>query len=580
MLPMMPEESVAPAAPPGSRYLIDIVLHRIDPSQPDPGLPEPPEVTGEEERGFAVIRREMAQKLRSHLRDYNTLNPEGIFVLNDHQDRTLEGLGLPRSTRDAVRSLNCLMYQVQRHHTNERLEVIGSIPPTPEDGMPNWQQWWLDNIDSRIGVRAHLNRDPDPAEKTLDSVVAAIARDAAPHLPGTAVIARCIAQGEEKKGRSGKTEKARRAGWESSKPKLSQVWVFIQKLAQLADGIGMDPGRTMTRWTRTPEGLLAELRREIPGFRQDMGRLGSIEELRAIVRENGIGQVQANGNGLWHDRDAEESWRISGAFGPRPEIMELPELPEKTGPGPEEPADELSEAETELMELSAPPHPAISRTYQCVTPQDTGMAVIALVNRVTPKHAREYLAGLSDNPRPSGPPGCPQAERCRSWCGRLQARGEMPFALTDDGGHESCGYFRFLAQHGGMTPSQREIHAGSRLEQARREWQRAARKNQGRNPRKIETVGLHVPNCELSGGWLSCSHLHKQHKGEQPLLACGHPAFARNSHSLFYRGLLRAKAGQSAGVETLTPSVHLPMLPHPRQRPPPSRGSFAQLPDH
>ncbi len=93
-------------------------------------------------------------------------------------------------------------------------------------------------------------------------------------------------------------------------------------------------------------------------------------------------------------------------------------------------------------------------------------------------------------------------------------------------------------------------------------------------------VGLHVPYCELLSGWLSCSHLHKQHKGEQPLLACGHPAFARNSHSLFYRGLLRAKAGQSAGVETLTPSVHLPMLPHPRQRPPPSRGSFAQLPAH
>ena len=183
MQPMMPEERAAPAAPPGSPYLIDIVLHRIDPSQPDPGLPEPPEVTGEEERDFAIIRREMAQKLRSHLRDYTTLNPNGIFVLNDRQDRTLEGLGLPRSTREAVRSLNCLMYQVKWYHTNERLEVIQSMPATPEGGMPDWQQWWLDNTESRTGARAHLSRETEPAEKTLDLVVAAIARDAVPHLP-------------------------------------------------------------------------------------------------------------------------------------------------------------------------------------------------------------------------------------------------------------------------------------------------------------------------------------------------------------------------------------------------------------
>ena len=209
-----------------------------------------------------------------------------------------------------------------------------------------------------------------------------------------------------------------------------------------------------------------------------MGILESIEDLRETIRQNRIGRVRANGNGLWHDQDAEESWRISGAFGPSPFI------PEETGLNPEE----ISEAETELMELSAPPHPVICRTHRCITPRDTDMAVIALVNRVTPQHAREYLAGLSDNPRPSVPPGCPQAERCRSWCSRLQTRGEMPFALTDDGEHESCGYFRFLAQHGEMTPGQRAIHAESKLNQARKEWQRETRKNQD-CPREDESGG-------------------------------------------------------------------------------------------
>ena len=453
MQAMMPEERAELPPPAGSRYLMELVLHRIDPSRLEPGPPAPPGVTGDQEDGIALIRNEMAQRLRKNLHEFMTLNPDNIFLLTHDQDRTLENLGLPESAREAVRSLCCLKYATGWHQTRDRLEIIASMPGTPRDGMPDWTRWWLENAGSRLGVHEHPGSEtrPEPARETLAAVVAAIAREAWPNLPRVERIAQHILElnRTDQRGRKKKQPEA---------PRLSQAWSLIQKLNGLARGIGLDVHRTRDRWPGTPEALLAELRRTEPGFRQDMGTLGRIEELREVVRQNSLGRACTNGNGLWHDADAHDGWRISGGMGPEPIHTGL----EEGGP----PADwaELSLAEVNLMRESAPAHPAGVWMHQGVRPQDRNAAIIALANGITPARAREYLAGRLEDVRGETPEACPQASRCRSWCGRLQAEGAISFPLTDDGGYRDCRYFRFLEDHGELEPEQRERYAEAEAE--------------------------------------------------------------------------------------------------------------------
>ena len=235
MQAMMPEERAELPPPAGSQYLMELVLHRIDPSRLEPGPPAPPGVTGAQEDGIALIRNEMAQRLRKNLHEFMTLNPDNIFLLTHGQDRTLENLGLPESAREAVRSLCCLKYATGWHQTRDRLEIIASMPGTPRDGMPDWTRWWLENAGSRLGIHEHPGSEtrPEPARETLAAVVAAIAREAWPNLPRVERIAQHILElnRTDQRGRKKKQPEA---------PRLSQAWSLIQKLNGLARGIGLD----------------------------------------------------------------------------------------------------------------------------------------------------------------------------------------------------------------------------------------------------------------------------------------------------------------------------------------------------
>ena len=219
-----------------------------------------------------------------------------------------------------------------------------------------------------------------------------------------------------------------------------------------------------------------------------MGTLGRIEELREVVRQNGLGRACTSGNGLWHDADAHDGWRISGGMGPEPIHTGL----EEGGP----PADwaELPMAEVNLMRESAPAHPAGVWMHQGVRPRDRNAAIIALANGITPALAREYLAGRLEDVRGPAPEACPQAGRRRSWCGRLQAEGAISFPLTDDGGYRDCRYFRFLEDHGELEPGQRERYAdaelaGSRKKSGKRGQTRGG--ETGRDDRLEKIAGAH-----------------------------------------------------------------------------------------
>ena len=253
-----------------------------------------------------------------------------------------------------------------------------------------------------------------------------------------------------------------------------------------------------------------------------MGTLGRIEELREVVRQNSLGRACTNGNGLWHDADAHDGWRISGGMGPEPIHTGL----EEGGP----PADwaELPLAEVNLMRESTPAHPAGVWMHQGVRPRDRNAAIIALANGITPARAREYLAGKLEDVRGPAPEACPQAGRCRSWCGRLQAEGAISFPLTDDGGYLDCRYFRFLEDHGELEPEHRERYAEAKAEAEAEAELAGRRKKSGKRGRKQgQTKDGETGRDEIPGEASGAGENRKEEAGPGAGRPTGEPAETR-----------------------------------------------------
>ena len=377
-----------------------------------------------------------------------------LFAMSSGALRTLENLELPEGTVREIESLNFMAIPPTFHAVRHRLEVLASLPPTAAEpgAQPDWKRWWLDHRESHIGVARPQDHNPhrDPACETFNTAIAAAAHEAGEHLPSFAEIARdWLARPDRKKGGL----------------RVSHVFAAAVETHGLARRTGVDAGKRYSEGLARPEAITEELEREGINVRRDMGSIGPIREMRETVQAaGGPRSIRACGaHGTWHAKDAEKTHLLTPGWNrvhwqnPEPE----PQLRR------EEDTQERSPAEWALMRLTVPEHPALTN-MRIHTPEPKSAATIAFLSLTTPLAALGFLEGRSEDPSP--PPGlspCPAAGGCPTQCGYLQRSGALPFPLTWDGRHESCGYRKFLAVQEGAPPELREEAALAGLEQER-----------------------------------------------------------------------------------------------------------------
>ena len=494
-----------PRPPEGHESLLAMVLHHLDPRIPEPDkMPEPARAGGADDETLTGLQGLMMERLRGEIRSsFRTLR-KWLFVLTAEQAATLDRLGIPEETREGVKALNCLMMPNAEHRVSVRLRVIAAIPPTPEDGgMADWKRWWLEWHAQRIGVTHPQDHDPerDRLAEILNTVIAAMAREAEPAIPGPAETARHLLRVAELPPR--KRGENREAGPENTDLpiRLSAVWAAGVRISWLAHGIGMRPEAVRARWGETPEKVADALAAGKIPFRRDTGTVGDIRELRDILAREEIKETWMScGNQRWHDREAKDGWIVNQSMGRELDMSKQsdtgPTEPGPTEPGPTEPGPtepgrddgrgenrpgdaETGPMEQELMALTVPGHPL----EQGVAGLDE---VAAFRNRTTPDRAKAYLEGRNEEWHPEGLTPCPQAGACASSCGDLQTSGGFPFPLTRNGDHGECAYRRFLARYGALKPEQREQAAAAELKPARRDRDRGLRKEMSQQGGKVD----------------------------------------------------------------------------------------------
>lgn len=438
----MKTDSLQP--PEGLGTVLEMVIHCIDPRAAEPEIP------GGRAGTLAGLRKTMQERLHADLREGMAAIRRSMFILLPDQAATLERLGIPRETREGVRALGCLMTPRAEHSVATRLTVIATMPPTPEGGVADWRRWWLEWHTERVGVPRPQDHDPlrDPVAETLNTVIAAMAREAEPAIPGPGDAARHILRrrAEEPRKRGERTEGPERT------LRLSEVWAAGVRIGWLAHGIGLPAGAVPARWGSTPEEVADALSELGIPFRRDTGTVAGIRELRDILQREGIRKTWlGHDRTRWHDAEAADGWIVSHPLGRSlgEETREGAE-PEKGGNPPEREADAPGPIESELIRIAAPRDPRAGGS----SPDLAEMA--AFVNRTTPDSAREYLAGRAADPGPGELTPCPRAGGCAALCGVLQAAGEFSFPLTPDGDHSSCAYQAFLARYGRLNAGQRE----------------------------------------------------------------------------------------------------------------------------
>ena len=403
------------------------------------------------------LRQEMTQKTNNATARMVKSLKQGAFYLAPGAIRTIYGLGLPEHTTDQVCSLNFLNMDIHQHKVNYRLNAIASMPPTELliGDTPDWRQWWLDQQDARIGIPRSWEHDPlqDPVSETLNTVIEAMRQQAVQHLPSFTDIARHI--------RKNPPKRARRFS-------LSQVYVTAIRIRNLALSLGLTAPELASVDPDPPEEVLKELEKNGITVRQDMGAIGALTELKGALGPTGLEDINASGpRRLWYDKYAEDGWMIHPVYYRSDHSSQLhPDL-----------CQDHSDAEFRLMALTVPEHPGTEQSI--INAPNPAAAVIAYLNRTTPKATLDYLENRTADPRP--PPTaapCPLAGRCASWCGYLQSQEEFPFPVTFDGDHRSCGYHQFLAIHQDSPPQLREAAAIHQTHELLKDHQ--TRKRQGR----------------------------------------------------------------------------------------------------
>ncbi len=127
------------------------------------------------------------------------------------------------------RSLNWRSTGRSDHAVRERLETIAALPPTPAGGPTNWKQWWLEQRESRVGIRRRQDHYPgqDPVSEILNQTIRAMARAAALEMPRHDEIAQYLLDNPPGREQTSRKPRSRLPG-RAQRLNLSDVWIAGQ----------------------------------------------------------------------------------------------------------------------------------------------------------------------------------------------------------------------------------------------------------------------------------------------------------------------------------------------------------------
>ncbi len=420
--------------PPATGEFVNLILAGIDPS-----------LSGQSQRlqlltgPFQQQQTRMRQITRNRTLETAKTLRQQMFYLSPGALRTLDLLDLSTETKNQVRALNVMFFDFQQHEVNYRLKTLAAIPPTePGQPGPDWQSFWTQNLDSYIGIYRPQDHDPlqDPVSETLNTVILAMARQAAAHLPDHRVLASHILSNRKK---------------EQHKPlRLSEVFIATLRIRELARRLGLRPDQTQ-HLLLTPEETFHRLREAGLSPRRDMGTLTSLEELRRVLPGPGLTDITTSTAAkTWHETSVPDAW-----------VLHTNHTCDNQATTPLEEAHQLGPAERSLIQMTVTDYPGINQGF--ATGRLPAASAIAYVNQTTPEQVLAYLEGRSDDPTPPEPRPCPLAAACPTWCGRIQHLDGFPRPVNFNGRHESCQYHQFLTIHLNSPAPIREAAAALRV---------------------------------------------------------------------------------------------------------------------
>ena len=473
------EQNCPDPNPSGTALVLDLIKSLLDPDSPQPNLPHP--TRNERIHSLPIhiehLATQMATATRERVSEQITQLQRQMFLLTDGQLRTLNTLHIPPETYRTITRLNGMVKVTENHSINDRLEIIGQLPSTPEGHQgPDWETWWFNHRDSHMGIHRPHDHDPakDPISESLNTAIARIAHRAVQHIPDHPSIARRLSNQPDRK--------------KHAPLALSEVWTTAVRIRKLAGLIGLSNQDIITNWGRdsqdishsttlAPERILAE----VPDLVADMGSITDLLTLKSKLPAKGADAVLADTNqAIWYHKDVRDSHLI----GPAPATRwifdhSLQDLPPT-----------ISKAERELIQITTPLHP--NEAPALINTHDRASQAIAFINKNTPKATRDYLNGDSDDPTPPNPQPCPMASVCPTPCGRLQQSGEFPFPLNDDGDYQKCQYWQFLGRHQHSDPVLRDL-AAVKIVQDERQQQDQEFKKQHREDNTIRPNPTNTP---------------------------------------------------------------------------------------
>ena len=464
---------------PGMKFLLQLARAQLDPDFPEPEPPPgKPARPGRNPADLVQLRRMMAERLTREIRSRLRRNSLRIFRLTPEQVHTLRTLGMPEGLVELLESLDCAMLLPTAYSVNRRLELIATLPGSSPELAPDWQTWWLEASEENRGIPEwDRNPEDDGAALELDRAVRLAARAAGERMPAPVDAFNHVRERGE-----WSSVYQRREPLGKNPVRLSHVWGRLDRAANLARGLGLEPEPVPD-----PETVLESLGEAGTEVLRDMGTVGPLTELRRNLGGRDAALVEVNARDrLWWDREASQcAVRRRPWSDPRGTRL-------WTEPGAE-PAGDLSPEEWRLLGLTAPPHPGLSTEPDH---HDKLAQAAAFVNGTTVDHARAFLAGTRDNPERENPPACPRAGECPTHCGRLHREGTRSFPLTDDGRFESCGYWRFLESCGSLEPARRAPVAQARVEEMEKLAGRKARREQPAPEAATDTAPPDEPATE------------------------------------------------------------------------------------
>ena len=400
---------------------------------------------------FKHLRQAMQRDTHSYLNNTMAKLKQDLFILRPAQLLTLHSLGLPQDIVDQVKSLNFLRLATVPHPVAIRLKIVASLPATSED-TPDWNAWWYDNRNKGLGIFRPQDHDPqqDPVSESLNTVIHAMAGQAADHLPTPVEIARYVATNPETAGKKAQIP-----------IKLSDVYTAISDIHQTALLIFLTPEHLTPLRLEHPDEIAETIRAHHGEVDQDLGSITTLEALKPLMPPKGTAGIRVSiPYRIWHRADVGSSYKLT----PRDNVHFSNHKTARLHPRNGQSNEPISKVEWELMYRSVPTIPIYSHITETPHNPDPQASELALLTGTTPKAASDYLHGKASSPMPpQGLDKCPLIDECASLCAHLQRTGELPFPFTTDGRHESCHYWQFLSIHLNSPSQFREPAAAQAL---------------------------------------------------------------------------------------------------------------------